>query len=152
MFAGALVAVARWYAWLVARTTLYTRFVLGISAAICLALLVFGADEAWLAHRIADHIRQVESQNARLRQDTTATLAQAQWAESDAAVEGAARAMGYALPGEQVVVIVTPRPGAAAQPTPAPAPPPAGSLAGDLASGSGQVRDSLNPFTIIFGG
>jgi hypothetical protein len=152
--ADAVTAVARWYAWLVERTTLYTRFALGISAAICLALVVFGADEAWLAHRIDVHIQQVESQNARLLQDTAATLAQARWAESDAAIETEARAMGYARPGEHVVVIATPQPTATPLPTPAAAPAPhsAGSLVSRLAAGNGPYRDSLSPFTIIFGG
>jgi cell division protein FtsB len=110
MLIGSVAAVAAWYAWLVARTSLYTRFVLGITAAICLALLVFGADEAWVRHRVDVRTQQVESENDQLKQDTAATVRQAEWAESAAAIEDEARAMGYARPGEQPIVIVTATP------------------------------------------
>ena len=150
--ARTVATAARWYAWLAERTTLYTRFVLGVSVAICLALVMFGAGEAWYSHRIEMHIQQVESQNARLRADTAATLVQVTWAESDTAIEGAARAMGYARPGEQPVVIVTPRPAPVPLPAPAPAPLPTGSLAAALDSASQQAGGKVSPFQFLFGG
>lgn len=146
---GAVVAaLVRGHAWLVERTSLYTRTVLGITAAICLALLIFGVGEAWLDYRLHAQVQQVQAQNDRLRQDTAATLRQAEWAESPGAIEDAARAMGYARPGEQPVVIVTTTP--TTTPLPAPAPP-ARQTAGQT---SQQQRTSglVSPLQILFGG
>jgi cell division protein FtsB len=153
----AAAAVARWYAWLVARTTLYTRSVLGITAAICLALLIFGAGEAWLNHQVHVRVEQVQRQNARLRQDTATTLRQAEWAESAGAIEDAARAMGYARPGEQPVVIVVAKPTATPKATPTqtplPAPAPAPKASAPLSTDQRTQTGSLiSPPQILFGG
>jgi cell division protein FtsB len=148
----AVSAVMRWYTWLAARTTLYTRSVLGVTAAICLALLIFGASEAWLNHQIHVQVQQVQSANARLRQDTASTLRQAAWAESPAAIEGEARAMGYARPGEQPVVIVTAQPTSTPLPTPTPTATPSGQHATGQSGPSGQARDIVSPLQILFGG
>jgi cell division protein FtsB len=145
-------AVTRWYTWLAVRTTLYTRSVLGVTAAICLALLIFGASEAWLNLQIHVRVQQVQSANARLRQDTATTLRQAAWAESPAAIEGEARAMGYARPGEQPVVIVTAQPTTTPPPAPAPSPTPSGQRPSGQSGQSGQARDQISPLQILFGG
>ncbi len=113
--------LAAWRARYLSRMPLYTRTLLWITAAICAALLAFTASEAWVNIELQRQIHQTEVQNARLRQDTTATERRAAWAESPGTIEDEARAMGYARPGEQPVVVAASQP---AQPAPAPAPHP----------------------------
>jgi hypothetical protein len=115
----------------VARTTLYTRTVLWVTALICCALAVFSASEAWLSYHLAARIQQTQAENAHLQHDALITTRRAAWAESPEAIEDAARALGYARPGEHPVVIVVASHTAAAPPASASSP---GPVAGASAS------------------
>jgi cell division protein FtsB len=135
--------VVDWRLRYVSRTTLYTRTLLWITGAICVALLVFTASEAWVGHRLQQQVLQAQAENARLRQDALATTQRATRAEAPGTIEDEARAMGYARPGEQPVAIAT-----TAQPPAAPTP-----RSARAAGGSGAQPGSwLGWWQNLFGG
>lgn len=90
--------------------TLYVRMVLGITAALCLALLAGTLNEAHVAAGLRAQAGQTASANARLRADITTTMRLALAAESDATIVREAHQMGYFLPGEPWVVTVPAQP------------------------------------------
>jgi cell division protein FtsB len=119
--------LAGWHTGYVSRVPFYSRTLLWITAAICAALLIFTGSEAWVNFQMQRQIEQARVQNAWLRQDTATTERRAAWAESPGTIEDEARALGYARPGEQAVVVAASppaQPAAASMPTPAPAPAP----------------------------
>ena len=127
-------------------TTLYTRTLLGVTAAVCVALLLATASEVWVGSRVQRQVEQVQLANQHLRQDAALTARQTAWAEAPGTIEDEARAMGYVRPGEHAFVIATPQPAAASTPAPARSP-----AAGSAAQGARQAGwlDWLSRF---FGG
>ena len=129
-------------------TTLYTRTLLGVTAAVCVALLLATASEVWVGGRVQRQVEQVQLANQRLRQETAVTARQAAWAASPGTIEDEARAMGYVRPGEHAFIVATPEP----TPTPASTPAPARASAAGSAARARRQMSWLDWLRRFFGG
>ena len=89
------------------RISLFTSTVVWVTSLVCLALLLGSLVQAWSNNQLTQSLQQAQQQVQQLQREHNNLVRQAQHYQDPYVVESEARQqLGYARPGEHVVVVV----------------------------------------------
>jgi cell division protein FtsL len=89
------------------RSSLFTQTLLWITGLVCLALLAGSVTQAWTNYQLNQSLQQLQQLTQQMQQDHDKLQQQVGYYQDPAVIESEARQqMGYAQPGDHVVVVV----------------------------------------------
>ena len=89
------------------RSSLFTQTVVWVTALICLAFLCGALSQAWSNNQLMQQLQREQQATQQLQNTHNSLVKQVSYYQDPYVIEGEARQhLGYARPGEQVVVVI----------------------------------------------